>query len=79
MDLLRHPDVRVLQLVNATGSPVASLSREAQERWTPRLDQPMSLQVIATVQRQASQVTGEYADKLRTDRWELPVVEVRVG
>ena len=69
----------ILQLVNATGSPVASLSREAQERWTPRLDQPMSLQVIATVQRQASQVTGEYADKLRTDRWELPVVEVRVG
>ena len=39
----------------------------------------MSLQVIAMLQRQASQVTGEYADKLRTERWELPVVEVRVG
>jgi len=68
-----------LLVVDGAGHPVARLSREAQERWAPRLERPLSLQVIAMVRRHASQVAAEYADKLRTDRWELPVVEVRVG
>jgi len=68
-----------LQLVVADGAPVARLSSRARQQWAPRLGRPMRLRVIALVQRQAHQVAGEYAGKLRADRWELPVVEVRLG
>jgi len=59
--------------------PVAALSKQAKLAWAPRLNGPMRLRVLAMVRRDASQTGSEYAHLLRVERWELPVVEVRLA
>ncbi len=58
---------------------MAALATSAKPMWLPRLGQPMSLRVLAMVEREADQTGSEYRSKLKVERWELPVVEVRLA
>ena len=75
LHLRRDGDYLLLTLPG--GGAVAALATQAKPVWLPRLGQPMSLRVLAMVEREADQTGAEYRSKLKVDRWELPVVEVR--
>ena len=63
------------RLVDIHGGVVAALSREAAPRWSRELE----LRVVAMTVREASQTEGEWRERLRVDRWEVPILEARWG
>ncbi|MFH1466820.1 MAG: RecQ family ATP-dependent DNA helicase [Pseudomonadota bacterium] len=73
------PEGEGIALLDRGGRPVARLAQQAAARWLPRLERVQAAQVIAVVRREAAQVQPEFAGKLRAERWELPIVEVRLG
>ena len=75
LELRRDGDF--LRLVRPGAGAVAALSTDAKKVWLPRLGQPMSLRVLAMVEREAGQTGSEYRSRLMVERWELPVAEVR--
>lgn len=60
-------------------SVVAALSTEAAAAWRERLDQVEEIRVLALVERRAEDNEPAYRDRLRCDRWEVPIVEVVLG
>ena len=65
-----------LRLYDAGGDVVAALAAAAAERWRERLHAVESVKVVAMVKRRAEDNEPEYRERLRCERWEVPVVEV---
>ncbi len=69
-------DERYLRLHDRSGGVVAALATDAAEHWRRRLDSVESVRVVAMVERRLEDNEPEYRDRLRCERWEVPVVEV---
>ncbi len=65
-----------VRLHDPAGGVVGALSAEAEARWRGRLGDVESVRVVAMVERRAEDNEPEYRDRLRCERWEVPVVEV---
>lgn len=64
---------------NADGDQVAALSTSAAERWRPRLSDIERVTVVERIDRRAAQVAPPYRERLRVDRWRVPVLEVQLA
>lgn len=65
-----------VELADRSGEVVATLSEAGRSRWGGRLETVESVRVLAMVERRSEDATGEYRDRLRCERWEVPVAEV---
>ncbi len=65
-----------VRLHDASGAAVAALSAEGAARWRDRLDGVESVRVVAMVERRVEDNEPAYRERLRCERWEVPVVEV---
>ncbi len=64
-------------LTAADNHPIARLSRRAAGHWLPRIDQIEAIRVIALLRRDRAQTDPAYAEGLRCDAWEVPLVEIQ--
>ncbi len=66
-------------LLNADGQMLARFSAKAADTWKDRLDTIRDVQVICNVIRQRTDCKeSEYQDRLKADRWEIPICEIRM-
>lgn len=65
-----------LWLCDEDGEPVAGLSRTARAEWWNRLDEIWSIRVLAMVQRRREDCARDFGKLCRSERWEVPIVEV---
>jgi ATP-dependent DNA helicase RecQ len=72
---LRDENGRVL-LVDAAGRVVGALSSTARERWRGRLADVIEARVFAVLRRDRSLSADAFRDSVRTDTWEVPLVEM---
>ncbi|NIA05186.1 MAG: ATP-binding domain-containing protein, partial [Proteobacteria bacterium] len=56
--------------------PVAALSQKAAAEWRGRLDTVETIRVLAMVSRTREDGAPEFRKRYRTERWEVPVVEI---
>ncbi len=63
---------------NADGDTVAALSARARERWRPRLGDIRSASIVDRIERRADQTLPLYRDRLRVERWLVPIIEVQL-
>ncbi len=63
-------------LTGPDGADVAQLSKMGQAEWKDRTDAVERMTVLGMVRRYARETAPEYRDRVRCDRWEVPVVEV---
>jgi ATP-dependent DNA helicase RecQ len=63
-------------VLDATGNTVAQLSQKARERWRDALSAVESVRVFAIARRARKSTKDEFRDAIRTDEWEIPIVEV---
>lgn len=69
-------DARVA--VRTAEGVIAALSAGASERWASRLGAIRRATVVDRLERRASQTGAAFREKLRVDRWLVPVVEVEL-
>jgi ATP-dependent DNA helicase RecQ len=66
-----------LELRNAAGTPVARLSKRAQEEWSSRLNAIKEVRFLAAVRRTAAQdADPTRREALQVQSWEIPLVEI---
>lgn len=66
-----------LEVCNASGHPIAVLSKSAKDRLAGINDQVESIKVLAMVERRADDAKEpDFKKLLKVDRWEVPVLEV---
>jgi len=66
-----------LDLCNAAGHPVVTLSKQGRDAWAQRHGLVQSVKVIAMIERRADDSKDpEYKKLLNVERWEVPVLEV---
>jgi ATP-dependent DNA helicase RecQ len=65
-----------VDLADNRGRVVARLSRAGTERYRDRLAQITEVRVVAMLRRQRSDEQPEFQNRCRSDRWEVPLVEV---
>ncbi len=65
-----------IRLHDRRGEAVAALSAEGETRWRDRLGDVESVRVVAMVERRLEDNEPAYRERLRCERWEVPVVEV---
>ncbi len=65
-----------IQLTAPGGLAVAQLSAKAGKEWSPRLPQIAEVRLLGSYTRLRSDVEENYAARLRSDEWEVPVCEV---
>ena len=69
---------RVL-LCNDSGLALARLSKRGSAEWLPRLPQIEGIRVLAILRRQRDDGDPAFRARCRSDSWEIPLAEVRVG
>ncbi len=65
-----------LRLVDPAGEVVAALSGDGATCWRARLSDIEWVRVVAMVERRAEDNEPAYRGRLRSERWEVPLVEV---
>ncbi|MCP3958701.1 MAG: RecQ family ATP-dependent DNA helicase [bacterium] len=65
-----------LRLHQPSGAVVGALSAAGAERWRWRLDVVEWVRVLAMIERRMEDNEPAYRERLRCERWEVPVVEV---
>jgi ATP-dependent DNA helicase RecQ len=69
-----------LELRNASSTPVARLSKRAQEEWSTRLDAIKEVRFLAAIRRTADQeADSARRERLQVQTWEIPLVEIVSG
>ncbi len=63
-------------LLDSQGHPVARLSQRAAAQWLPRLGAIEQVRVCALIQHGRKQSAPEFAERCRSERWEVPLVEI---
>ena len=76
--LRKRPDDGAV-LLEASGVTVASLSSAGKNRLDGLLGRVESARVLAVVEWSAEDTDAAFADRLRCERWGVPVVEVGLG
>jgi len=66
-----------LLLLDPTGHPVARLSRRAAATWLPRLDRIETIRIDAILRQDKARSAPDFAERCRTEHWEVPLVEIR--
>ena len=67
-----------IRVVEARGERIiAQLSKEASDTWRGELDSIEEARILGLVQWQADDSSPEYRERLRTDAWEVPILEIR--
>ena len=66
-----------LLLLDQAGHRIARLSKRAATRWLPDIDRIERIRVDALIRRDSRQNTPEHAQHCRSERWEVPLVEIR--
>jgi ATP-dependent DNA helicase RecQ len=69
-------DKRGVAIRDRTNFCVGRLSAAAAQCWEPRLDAIETASVLAVLTRDRLDPDDNYRQRIRTDRWELPVLEV---
>ncbi len=69
---------RVL-LCNHSGLTLARLSKHGSAEWLPRLPRIEGIRVLAILRRHRDDGDPAFRDRCRSECWEVPLVEVRVG
>ena len=70
------PDKRGVAIHDRTNFCLGRLSAGAAQRWQPRLDAIASVRVLAILTRDRLDPDDSYRERIKTQRWELPVLEV---
>ena len=70
-----HRNNKAIEIHDADGCCVARLSEEGTGKWSPRLDRICELKVVALLQRDRGDPSEDFRDRIKVDRWELPVLE----
>ena len=65
-----------VELADSEGSVVARLSQAAAERWRKRLHLVREVRVIGMIRREKKDESEEYRNSRRSERWEIPWLEV---
>ena len=66
-----------LEVFNSAGHPIATLSKDATQRWVGCLPQIESVKVIAMIERKIDDTKDPvFQKRLKSERWEVPVLEV---
>ncbi|RKT43860.1 RecQ family ATP-dependent DNA helicase [Thiocapsa rosea] len=76
-DVRWEPVGQDLFLLDQAGHRVARLSKRATARWLPDIDRIERIRVDALIRRDNRQNTPEHAQHCRSERWEVPLVEIR--
>jgi hypothetical protein len=66
-----------VELLDATGLPVAALSRQCREQRTGAIAGAEEVRVVAVVERRRADSEPEFQPSLRCERWEVPLAEIR--
>ena len=66
-----------VDVVDAADRTVARLSRAGAERWRPRLARIVDARVHSMVRRTAADSREDFRSRLRSERWAVPVLELR--
>ncbi len=72
---IRNPDEKT-GIYNAEGICLARLSNEGANKWKARLDQIREVRVVAMLKRDRDDPDEAFQQWVKSDEWELPVVEV---
>ena len=70
------PDKRGIAIFDGTHFRLGRLSADAARRWAPRMDAINSVRVLAILTRERLDPDPSFQREIKTDRWELPVLEV---
>ncbi|MCP4579623.1 MAG: ATP-binding domain-containing protein [Deltaproteobacteria bacterium] len=65
-----------LEIRRQGGECLGRLSNEGANRWRERLDQILAVRVVAMVQRNRDDPDEPFQDRIKADRWEIPVLEI---
>jgi ATP-dependent DNA helicase RecQ len=65
-----------MELLDAYGHKVGTLSRKAAGEWTDRIDRIKTVRILAMVRREQTDETEEFQSSCRCPRWEVPWLEV---
>jgi ATP-dependent DNA helicase RecQ len=63
-------------LADASGAPVARLSKRASGEWLPRVSQIEAVKIVALMRRRREDGDPAFQDRCRAETWEVPLVEV---
>ena len=63
-------------VTNENNICLARLSKEGQKYWQNRLDNILDVKVLAMYQRNKEDSADGFQKKIKTDSWELPILEV---
>ena len=77
LELRRHESY--VRLQDRSNGIVAALSNDGAARWRDRLGKVEKVRVVAMVERRREDNEPAYRERLRCDRWEVPVVEVMLS
>ena len=61
---------------NKAGRTISKLSKSAFDKWSQRLPNIKKAVVIAMINRAKQDETPDFQKYIRSDKWELPIVEV---
>jgi ATP-dependent DNA helicase RecQ len=64
-----------VELVVDSGPCVARLSTSGSSRWCDKIEKIREIRVVAVLRRYRTDEQPEYRDRIRRERWEVPVVE----
>ena len=65
-----------IEIQNDKGVCLARLSKQGVEKWMNRLDYILEVSVLAILQRNRDDPDDVFQKRIKTDNWELPVLEV---
>jgi ATP-dependent DNA helicase RecQ len=66
-----------VELLDASGLPVAALARSAREHRAGAIAGAEEVRVVAVVERRRADSEPEFQSSLRCERWQVPLVEIR--
>jgi ATP-dependent DNA helicase RecQ len=66
-----------VELLDASGLPVAVLARGARENRAGAIAGAEEVRVVAVVERRRADSDPEFQGSLRCERWQVPLVEIR--
>ena len=71
-----RPDKERIDVCNGSGICLARLSQEGSKVWQDRLKNILDVRVLAMYRRNRDDPTDGFQQRIRTDSWELPILEV---
>nr|MCU0605256.1 ATP-dependent helicase [Desulfobacterales bacterium] len=64
------------EIVDRTGFCVGRLSQSASNQWRDRLDRISEVRVVAMLERDRQDPQEDFRDRIKAEKWEVPVLEI---